>query len=82
MQRKYDYILLLDIPVKNEEELEGYLRTAGKLLNTGGHIYFATDNKYGLKYWAGNRERFTHDFLLVWKATWVMMGELAFLGIS
>ena len=62
LQRKYDYILLLDIPVKNEEELEGYLRTAGKLLNTGGHIYFATDNKYGLKYWAGNRERFTHEF--------------------
>ena len=35
------------------------LRKAGALLNPGGRLILAIENKYGLKYWAGSREDHT-----------------------
>ena len=55
----YDLAVLVQLPVTHGEsqKLLGNLRSH---LNTDGILELATENKFGLKYWARNKEPHTH----------------------
>ncbi len=57
----YDMAVLVQLPAANGEsqKLLGNLR---RHLKPDGILVLATENKFGLKYWAGNKEPHTHRY--------------------
>lgn len=55
-EQKFDYITLIGVL---EEPFLELLKRAKTLLNPGGKLFVAIENKYGLKYWAGTPEEHT-----------------------
>ena len=62
IKAKFDYIVLIGIfeDVKIEEAIEIF-KTSKKLLERNGKILLAMKNKFGMKYWAG--EKFAKGYL-------------------
>jgi SAM-dependent methyltransferase len=61
----FDYVTLVGVLEYAKSFIHGHkphddiLRRASELLNPGGQLILAIENKYGLKYWAGSREDHT-----------------------
>lgn len=61
----YDAIFMINPEYTSTEQLEDTLRLAMLLAKRNTlkcPIYLAIENKYGLKYWAGNTDRYTGEF--------------------
>lgn len=64
---KYDYIILIGIlenwkqTVKTKSTLEELLSDLTDNLNENGKIIFSVDNKFGLRFFAGNPEKVLHQ---------------------
>lgn len=67
-QEKYDYITLIGVLeyaayyTAADHPFRAFLENIGGLLNPGGRVLIAIENRYGLKYWAGCREDHTGRF--------------------
>jgi len=67
-EQKFDYITLIGVLeyanyyTEGENPFEVFLQKIKKLLNPGGKILIAIENKFGLKYWAGAREDHTGEY--------------------
>ena len=56
IKNKFDYIVLIGIfEDKKIEEVIEILKISKKLLDTNGKILLAMKNKFGMKYWAGQK---------------------------
>lgn len=64
-EKKYDYITLIGVLeyasyyTEAVNPFEAFLKKIKTLLNPGGKVLIAIENKFGLKYWAGAREDHT-----------------------
>ena len=57
----YDAAVAVGLPCVKEEALE-FLEKLRRHLKPGGMLILAAENKFGLKYWAGNKETHTHRY--------------------
>ncbi|SEI47950.1 hypothetical protein SAMN02910453_0472 [Lachnospiraceae bacterium A10] len=62
LEERFDYIVISDLMVESTDKIEQMLAFFKKHLNVGGKIIIGADNKYGLKYFAGCKDRFTNDY--------------------
>lgn len=58
---QYDVITVLDVPLTGQDA-EPLLRMLRRHLKPDGMLVLAAKNKFGLKYWAGNKEMYTHTY--------------------
>lgn len=67
-EKKYDAVILVGLfeaYLKNKNSytsIELFLNTIKSLIKKDGYMYIATNNKYGLKYWAGCPETITGHY--------------------
>ena len=67
-EQKFDYITLIGVLeyanyyTAGEQPFRTFLANIKKLLNPGGTVLIAIENKFGLKYWAGAREDHTGQY--------------------
>lgn len=67
-EQKFDYITLIGVLeyanyyTASEKPFQTFLENIKKLLNPGGKVLIAIENKFGLKYWAGAREDHTGKY--------------------
>lgn len=56
-QNTFDYVTLIGNldSINSAEEIESVLNTSKKLLNENGKILIAMENKFGMKYWSGQK---------------------------
>lgn len=57
----YDVITVLDVPLTGQDA-EQLLHMLRRHLKPDGMLVIAAKNKFGLKYWAGNKEMYTHTY--------------------
>lgn len=57
----YDVVVMTAAPLL-EDRAEQLLQKVRKHLNPDGLLVLAAKNKFGLKYWAGNKEMYTHTY--------------------
>lgn len=68
LDKKFDYITLIGVLeyakyyTDTENSFVDFLSNIKKMLNPGGAVLIAIENKYGLKYWSGAREDHTGVF--------------------
>ena len=58
---EYDVVTVVDIPL-SEDTAKQLLISLRRHLKTDGLLVIAAKNKFGLKYWAGNKETYTHTY--------------------
>ena len=61
LEGKWDYLIVSDAFAKAKSQVD-LLKTLKEHLNPGGHIILAVDNRYGLTYFAGSKERLTGKY--------------------
>jgi SAM-dependent methyltransferase len=67
-EESFDYVTLVGVLeyaksfIRANRPCQHLLRKVCGLLNSGGRLILAIENKYGLKYWAGAREDHTAEF--------------------
>lgn len=70
IDKKFDIITLIGVfeyaqgYIDSKNPYVDFLKTIKKLLNPGGKLILAIENKYGLKYWAGCKEDHTQQFFI------------------
>lgn len=57
----YDVVVMTAVPLL-EDKAEKLLQSVRKHLKSDGLLVLAAKNKFGLKYWAGNKEMYTHTY--------------------
>lgn len=68
LDKKFDYVTLIGVfeysicYLKAENPFEEMLKRVKDLLNPGGKLFIAIENKYGLKYFAGAKEDHTGGY--------------------
>ena len=57
IEEKFDIVTLIGINEYQKIDLENLVIRLEKVLNPDGKILIAVDNKFGLRFWAGNPEK-------------------------